>query len=118
MNDIPERAHVLYACVDSEALQLIADQIRDVFVANGLMKREREHVKLHVTFINSRYREDNQTDRNSRRQQRHPFDARAILQQFGEYDFGTQRLTEVHLSRFGAKDERGFYAALSVLKVF
>lgn len=134
MNDDPSEVHVLYGRVVCEPLQLIAEQIVDVFVKHGLMRRQHEQVKLHVTLINSRFRnnsgdlydEDETTTKagtgsgqpaNASRRQ--GFDARQILEQFGSYDFGKQSLTEIHLSRrFTTSCETGFYDASAVLKVF
>lgn len=122
MNDDSSEALVLYGRVECEPLQLIADQIVAVFVKNGLMRYEKEHVKLHVTVINQRYRWKAMekaagiTDSNQKSQ---PFDARKILEDFGDWDFGMQPIAAIHLSRLKTVDcGTGFYSASSVLKVF
>lgn len=129
MNDDPSEVHVLYGKVTSEPLQAIADQIVDVFVRHGLMHRQQEHVKLHVTLINSRFQRGDSLDADGDQQdisggvadgrrRRQAFDARQIVQQFGAFDFGKQPLQEIHLSRrFTTSCTTGFYDASAVLKV-
>lgn len=129
MNDDPSEVHVLYGRVVSEPLQLIADQMVHLFLQHGLMRREHEHVKLHMTLINSRFQRDSgdrlddnygysdvEGEKKSRRQ---VFDSRGIIQKFGAFDFGKQTLQEIHLSRrFTTSCTTGFYDASAVLKIF
>lgn len=123
MNDDPSEVHVLYGRVECEALQLIADQIVAVFVKNGLMQREREHVKLHATVVNSKYRvatsqKSKEAELTGGTERRQPFDGRRILEDFGDWDFGKQPVSEIHLARLKTVDcSTGFYASSSVLKV-
>lgn len=79
MNDDPGKVDVLYGrCIDeSGRLQQLADALIDSLEAEGLLDRHYEHVKLHVTLMNSLFRvkEDSEED-----PKRYAFDAKAILQ--------------------------------------
>lgn len=136
MEDDPSKVHVLYGKVVGDALQLIADRMVDAFVRHGLMRREhgREHVKLHMTLINTRFargdrlegndgngdddkKADEATRENGQRTVRQAIDARQLLRQFDGFDFGKQTVTEIHLSRrFTASCTNGFYDASAILK--
>jgi len=64
---------------------MFADRVVDRFVASGIMCREFDHVKLHITVINSLMRKDSshtvdsQSDRASTRH-RESFDAAQLMQ--------------------------------------
>jgi len=66
-------------------LQTFADQLVDRFVEHGIMLREFDHVKLHITVMNSLMRKDpshasiTQNDRASKRD-RESFDATRLMQ--------------------------------------
>lgn len=140
--------------VDSEPLQLVADQIVECFVKHGkywcnsnltlyvltimsigLMPRPRDSVKMHVTLINTLFRDNsadyfgsNDTDQLSKSaatqsgttsKPRRSFDGRDILRQYATYDFGKQPVTEVHISRrYTTNCVGGFYDASAVVKVY
>lgn len=91
----------------------------------GLMRRERDHVKLHVTLINSSFRKEPDEDpekstvtkRWHKYKKRFPFDGQDILTKYATYDFGQQPVTEVHLSKLKSeKNEDGFYGASAIVK--
>lgn len=87
------------------------------------MNRQYDHVKLHVTMINSLFRDNNpDVPGNSERQTntqktRQTFDARQILKKYAQYDFGKQRLKDIHLSRRYTTGRDGFYDPTSVVKI-
>ncbi|XP_065086622.1 activating signal cointegrator 1 complex subunit 1 [Ochlerotatus camptorhynchus] len=128
MNDDPSAVDVLYAKVESEPLQRIADQIMEYFIANGLMQRQYGHVKLHATLINSVFNrhhrhshgegeEGEERRPHHNRHHRDKFDATAILREFGEFDFGAQKVTEIHLSQRFSTACNGFYEATGLVKL-
>ncbi|XP_058463282.1 activating signal cointegrator 1 complex subunit 1 [Malaya genurostris] len=119
MNDDPRAVDVLYASVESDALQRIADQMMELFVANGLMQRKYDRVKLHATLINSLFRDnaDGYGGVDEKRGPRVTFDATEILRDFGHYDFGTQKVTEIHLSQRFSTACDGFYEATGMIKL-
>jgi len=68
---------------------MFADRLVDRFVASGIMLREYDHVKLHITVMNSLMRKDpshaiaSQSDRTSMRsgmKDRESFDATRLMQ--------------------------------------
>ncbi|KAH9638709.1 hypothetical protein HF086_013981 [Spodoptera exigua] len=115
MNDDPSQIDVLYGLVQEEGssqgvIQQIADGLVQHFYKAGFMKDseyERGNVKLHVTLINTRYREDpddtnlenEETKSQNTKKRRETFDGRDVLQKFADYDFGTVEFTSVHLSQ-------------------
>ncbi|XP_055631759.1 activating signal cointegrator 1 complex subunit 1 [Toxorhynchites rutilus septentrionalis] len=121
MNDDPHAVDVLYANVESEALQQIADQMMEYFVANGLMQRKHDRVKLHVTLMNSLFRDSGDGssggESDGKRGTRVTFDATAILREFGHYNFGTQKVSEIHLSQRYSTACDGFYEATGMVKI-
>jgi len=71
------------------SLQTFADRLVDRFVASGIMVREYDHVKLHITVMNSLMRKDpshaavSQSDRASAKdgvKDRESFDASLLMQ--------------------------------------
>ncbi|XP_064615101.1 activating signal cointegrator 1 complex subunit 1-like [Liolophura sinensis] len=119
MNDDPGAVDVLYAKLDllssSDRLQILVERLVEKFVAAGLMQREHERVKLHMTVINSLMRKDptgvavSKGD-NKKGPPRESFDATDILKNFGDVDFGEIHLKELHLSKRYTTDDNGYYA--------
>lgn len=112
MNDDPSSAAVLYARIESVGLQILADEILKQFKAARLNNDEfRETAKLHMTLMNVRGR-----------MQRLPgslnyFDAREILKNFGDYEFGKFKVKEVHLSQMHTTGPDGFYIASGIISI-
>uniref|UniRef100_A0A6B2EGG3 Putative transcription coactivator complex n=1 Tax=Phlebotomus kandelakii TaxID=1109342 RepID=A0A6B2EGG3_9DIPT len=112
MNDDPEATTVLHAKVHSEALQCIADYLEAVFGRKRLSRQKtRDHVKLHMTLVNSRFATKDQEGP----KKFVPFNATNILQELKDFSFGTIPLTEIHLSQRSAYDDTGFYKATTTL---
>ncbi|XP_055531299.1 activating signal cointegrator 1 complex subunit 1 [Wyeomyia smithii] len=121
MNDDPHAVDVLYAKVESEPLQQIADQLMLRFIASGFVQEKYDRVKLHVTLINSLFRDGIAVDGSEEQQQprnsRVTFDATTILREFGHYDFGSQRVTDIHLSQRYSTACDGYYEATGFIKL-
>lgn len=89
-----------------------------------MAKREfnRDSVKLHLTLINTTFEvfrkssEGDEDDRRSKRRSNLHFDARPILEEFKDFDFGTQEVSEIHLSIRHAKGPDGFYEPASIVR--
>ncbi|XP_078613187.1 activating signal cointegrator 1 complex subunit 1-like [Branchiostoma floridae x Branchiostoma japonicum] len=124
MNDDPAAVDVLYAQVHlqdgSDKLQTIADGIVEKFVSAGLTEREYDRVKLHATAMNTLFRKDpsaspDKTDRKVAGKgrplkDRESFDARNVLEIFGDFHFGNTDLNSIHLSeRFSSDSKTGYY---------
>ncbi|XP_026470807.1 activating signal cointegrator 1 complex subunit 1-like [Ctenocephalides felis] len=99
MNDDPSTVDVLYGCIQETqwsndgTFQNLLDKIVDFFSRKGLIQKQYDHVKLHVTLLNSLFSQD------SEEMARKPFNASIILNTFGSYEFGSQELQEIHLSQ-------------------
>lgn len=120
MNDDPSEVRVLYARVESESLQLIGDQMYQYFIAKGLSKREfdRDTVKMHMTLINVRYGEETEEtvgDNGRRRYNRKHFDARTILENFREFQFGEVEINQIELSTMHTVASDGFYESSATI---
>lgn len=123
MNDDPSEVDVLYAKISQSAdLQTVADKIVERFVESGLMRREYDHVKFHVTLMNTLFRKD-KTDvgdkSESKSKDRESFDSREILQCFGSHRFGEVSISEIHLSqrRAGRRTPQGYYLPSAILNI-
>ncbi|KAL1498368.1 hypothetical protein ABEB36_009178 [Hypothenemus hampei] len=86
MNDDPSNVYVLYANVQmqsqelTEKLQQICNHISNYFARVGLAKKKYDTVKLHMTIMNVNYRESGE--------EKAPFDARTIIEKYGNFYFG------------------------------
>lgn len=121
MNDDPSEMRVLYARIDSPALQELSDQIMMYFRSKGLAKREfdRDTVKMHMTLINVRYAEESdEGDGSSEKKNRRSahFDGRTVLDEFKDYDFGAQEVNEMHLSVMHGLGADGYYDSTAIVK--
>ncbi|XP_026487667.2 activating signal cointegrator 1 complex subunit 1 [Vanessa tameamea] len=126
MNDDPKEINVLYGCVEevnapSGLVQRIVDSIVSHFYKAGFMDKEydRDHVKLHVTLLNSKYRgRDKGMDEEAISKQsnkRETFDGSQILSKFSDYDFGTTELNNIHLSQRKSTGPDGYYQSTCVI---
>lgn len=105
--------------VESPSLQKIADEVTEYFVSAGLIQRQYDHVKLHVTLINTHFRNNTEGDagKNQLPHARKTFDARDILKKYVAFEFGSQTVSEIHLSqRFSTANDK-FFEATGVLKI-
>merc|ERR1711874_589346 len=115
MNDDPAEVDVLYAkIVDEEGrLQQAAEAIVDKFVESGLMGRQYDRVKLHVTLMNTLFRKESGDvgDKNDFLENRESFDARPVFEKWGGVRLGRVVIGEVHLSqrRAGRRSKEGYY---------
>ena len=123
-------------------LQKIADMIVDKFVASGLMKRQFDRVKLHLTVMNTKFQasnreyietsesnsayDNNTLEKETRVPTRARIDARDILSKYGNRHFNTTFISEIHLSQLktGRKGKSGvstgddnYYAASTIVKL-
>ena len=137
MNDDPAAVDVLYGKIqdDSGALQRIVDGLGEMcvplhcnltdcllveeFVQSGLMRREHDRVKLHVTLLNTLFRREQGDLGDTDRKERESFDGRLLLERFSKVGLGQVELTEVHLSqrRAGRRTNAGYYLPSAVLSV-
>ncbi|ESO08122.1 hypothetical protein HELRODRAFT_75623 [Helobdella robusta] len=121
MNDDPYSIDVLYAKSrrrDSEGsrLQHISDSITNPLISAGLMTKQYDHVKLHVTLMNTAFRKENvcfNSSSSSGRdgfKGRECFDGTKIFEKFRDFYFGSLDLDRVHISRrFSTDNKTGYY---------
>lgn len=125
MNDDPGEVDVIYGKVsDCEDLQLFADKIVDKFAESGLMNRQYDRVKLHVTLLNTLFRKkDHENVDNDDGLEagkcRETMDSRPILELFGDHDFAVVDLKEIHLSqrRAGKRTKENYYFPTAIVQL-
>ncbi|VVC26391.1 Protein kinase A anchor protein, nuclear localisation signal domain,Activating signal cointegrator [Cinara cedri] len=119
MNDDPSEVKVLYAKVTNPEIQVLADKIQTFFQDCDLVKPARnDHVKLHVTLMNSRFSQQaNIVDENVDNRSHFTFDAKKIVEIFDNYIFGMVHLTEIHLSQRHTIDSNGYYKSSFVIQL-
>ncbi|OQR69971.1 activating signal cointegrator 1 complex subunit 1-like [Tropilaelaps mercedesae] len=117
MNDDPDVVNVLYANIqeaqrnDTGRLQGLCDDVVQRFRESGLMVNsqasDREHLKLHMTLMNSKLAQEPNAlvnpafaFRNRRRTYDNvkPFSAKKILQTLGDQDFGVVQVCQMELN--------------------
>jgi len=122
MNDDPSEVDVLYAQLymadESDSLQVIADRIVDHFCSKNLMIQQYDRVKIHATVMNTLFRRDKNwtdapilqsTEKNRVRTDRESFDAQRILAMFGNHNFGTHLVSDIHISTRHSVGSDGYY---------
>lgn len=90
----------------------------------GLARREfdRNSVKMHMTLINTKYSNKNESNdddiASKHRQQKVKayFDARTIIETYANYEFGTQSINEIHLCLIHSVACDGFYQTTTSIK--
>jgi activating signal cointegrator complex subunit 1 len=123
MNDDPSEADVLYAkCVlDDDTLQKVANLVANRLISSGYCKAARsENVKLHATLMNTRWQQQARgevTDGGYKgnRPKRESFDARKIIEKYGDFDFGTVVIREIRIVTRHTKADDGSYNSMAVL---
>ncbi|XP_005100147.1 activating signal cointegrator 1 complex subunit 1 [Aplysia californica] len=129
MNDDPGSVDVLYARVQEgcacDRLQSLVDRLVDRLTSAGIMQRDHERVKLHVTVMNTLMRKDPsgtsvpQADSNghARPRERESFDASQILKKFPDFDFGPLHIDSLHLSQRYSTGDNGYYAQVTAVEL-
>ncbi|XP_053976357.1 activating signal cointegrator 1 complex subunit 1 [Hylaeus volcanicus] len=116
MNDDPSEVNVLYARIidTNNILQDIADEIVNHYANIGLLRKEKDRVKLHVTLMNTSFKLDDKefTDKRKLR-----FDAREILKVHGNTIFGETTLKELHISQRHTISSNGYYQATATINL-
>jgi len=132
MNDDPGAVDVLYAKVQEgcacDRLQSVADRLVDRLTSAGVMQREHDRVKLHVTVMNTLMRKDpsgtslpqpesthSKGGRQPPRVERESFDASQVLKKFGDFNFGSLHISHIQLSQRYSTGADGYYAQVAAL---
>ncbi|KAK4305080.1 hypothetical protein Pmani_023012 [Petrolisthes manimaculis] len=125
MNDDPGEVDVLYARVApltwSHSLQNMAEEVVHMFVKAGIVTKEKEGVKMHMTIMNTKFRDaSGGEDTDNKQQQQQPrvtFCARQILEEFQDFEFGKMEVEEIHLSVRHTASRSGYYSASGKIPV-
>lgn len=120
MNDDPSEVDVLYAKVrlpdNSNRLQKMINELVDAVSSSGYVKKQYDNVKLHATIMNTLFRENSRSiqDRNrtQRTKDRITFDAKKILELFGDMRFGEVLFQSIDISLKGSYDKDGRYKTI------
>lgn len=98
------KCYVLYADVQSDALQELGDRIYSEFIRNGLSVKEhgRDTVAMHMTLIKGKNGAS--------------FDCEQMFNGLRDFSFGTITVNEIHLSQMSTVDpDTGYYKATSII---
>lgn len=129
MNNNPSKAHILFAKIDEQSnrLQSIANRLVECFVnANLLSESTEETVKLHITLMNSLYRQRNlnkankaskETQFKSKRVKREPFNAKQIIERYNDYLFADLVVPNIQLNNIRTKSDSGFYGLIEMFEL-
>uniref|UniRef100_A0A1B6LXG8 K Homology domain-containing protein n=1 Tax=Graphocephala atropunctata TaxID=36148 RepID=A0A1B6LXG8_9HEMI len=119
MNDDPSEVDVLFARVHAnEILQRLVDGIVDYCSDAGLIDKQFERVKLHVTIMNTLFR-DTRREGFGKSKKRETFNGAPILEMFQDFEFGEVTVDTIHLStRFTTSDTTGYYQATTEISLF
>ena len=127
MNDDPSAVDVLYAkvCDFPSCIHELCKSVVKEFMSAGLVSEdevrsegEGENLevkfKFHATIINTRFRKSEEEGGSKRRV---PFDARQLLKDFGDFDFGTVKIESIHLSQRAISPTTGFFKCLNFIQL-
>lgn len=122
----PKRCHVLYAQIKDESnrLQTIADQMVAHYVKSGLLEEsDQNNVKLHITFLNSLFRQrilhkNRDSNEVSKKQiKREPFDAKEIIERYKDHIFCELEVKNIQLNDIKTKSKEGFYGLVHEIQL-
>ncbi|KOC69171.1 Activating signal cointegrator 1 complex subunit 1 [Habropoda laboriosa] len=117
MNDDPTEVRVLYAKIidKSEVLQKLSDEIVNYYASIGLLYKMNDRVKLHVTFMNTRFNLDEEREHNKAPK---TFDATEIMKAHENTVFGEMTLTDIHISQRHTLGSDGYYQATAKINLY
>ncbi|CAN8001149.1 unnamed protein product [Ixodes hexagonus] len=134
MNDDATEVDVLYAKVTTfdssgqrnDKLQQLVDQVARRFVDSGLMLDQPHRVKLHITLMNTKFREmrfaTENTSQPPARNPRASFDASNILKAGSssrnrDFSFGKVTVPSINIAMLHTCNKDGFYESLATLSL-
>ncbi|KAG0179229.1 activating signal cointegrator 1 complex subunit [Apophysomyces sp. BC1021] len=94
MQSDPAAAHVLYVKAENKTLNTLCTAVINKMIEGGFMQKDKRSLKIHITMINTAYREP-------KPKHRFPFNASSILEEYGELELGRVRLDSLHLMKMG-----------------
>lgn len=116
MNDDPAEVDVLYARVHfsqgDNILQTLVDNIVDYFAESGLMEKQYDKVKLHLTVMNTLFRDSRggyEESKGKDKRARQTFNAVPVFEKFRDFVFGEDVVDTIHLSQRLTYSRTGYY---------
>ncbi|XP_049822818.1 activating signal cointegrator 1 complex subunit 1-like isoform X2 [Aethina tumida] len=124
MNNTTNNVHVMYSNAEivsdnqEASLQTIVNNIAEYFYEKGLLKSYSNPVKLHMTVINTKYRQGTPKKGYNRKwQKRIPFDATKIMDKYKDFYFGECIFDSVYLCLISTKGDDGFYKPIHAIHI-
>ncbi|RZF44333.1 hypothetical protein LSTR_LSTR006883 [Laodelphax striatellus] len=110
LNNDPKKARVVFGKVDRsdhELWQTLCDSVVDYFTKAGIIQKEYDQVKMHITLMNTIFRRKSSVK--EVRKNRRPIDVSSIIKEYENYDFGITTVDSLHLSDMRAVSSSGYY---------
>ncbi|CAO3591398.1 unnamed protein product [Absidia cylindrospora] len=108
MQENPRKAHVLYIQAEDETknkvLEKLCGTIRDKMIDAGYMQKEDRPLKIHITLIKTKARQNEDGE-----EERPTFNAQPILKTHGDLDLGVVHLDKLHLNKMASTGPGGVY---------
>lgn len=127
MNNNLKRAHILFGQIvdPSNHFQEIADRIVGQYKESGFLRdnHSEERVKLHVTFMNSLFRQriisrsNESQNKKFKRIKRESFDASRILDKYKFHKFSDFIIENIQFNDIKTKTEDGFYGRIEIIEL-
>uniref|UniRef100_A0A1B6FIS2 K Homology domain-containing protein n=1 Tax=Cuerna arida TaxID=1464854 RepID=A0A1B6FIS2_9HEMI len=118
MNDDPTEVDVLYAKVHADdILQRLVDSIVDYLSNAGLIDKQFERVKLHVTIMNTLFR-DSRKESTGKYKTRETFNVAPMLEVFRDFPFGEVTIDTIHLSTRFSTSSTGYYQDTTQISLY
>lgn len=110
MNDDHAEVNVLYGrvhCENENLLQTVSDGIVDYLAKAGVIEKQHERVKLHITLMNTKFSQP--SEYGADKKTHNTINATSILKMFENYYFGEEIVNAIHLSQMGTVTNSGYY---------
>ncbi|XP_032674206.1 activating signal cointegrator 1 complex subunit 1 isoform X2 [Odontomachus brunneus] len=107
MNDDPAEVNILFAQVThNEKLQELVDKVADYFIQIGLIEKKYERVKLHMTVMNTSFKDDKQAYKDR-------FNASEILKIYENTLFGKIIFNQIDISELHTATKDDYYKSIA-----
>ena len=126
MNDNPRRTNVLYAKIENDNLQNLANHIANVMASNEFLysgdkfanesDQQQQQVKLHLTLMNSSYLRRGFNKKRRKPMMRY-FDSTEILNNYGDYFFSEIDWPPIQLNELHRTNQFGYYNVLESIQI-
>lgn len=113
----PSASKKLFANIQSDKLQEIANEVAKLFQIRGFSQRKMDNVLLEITLMNTKWGNESKGKRNRNIKPKWTFNATDILENFElkNFNFGSCAVNEIHMSELGAKAPNGYFQSAGVV---